>query len=444
LKTTIIQIMVLLTFLQPQIAAGAEIRKSGDGVCILEIVGPIEQGDYEEFVKIAKEEFPGSDGESTRRDIVCLNSPGGSLSEGVLFAKNFLKMGISTVVRANESCFSVCAIMFMMGSFTGDEVKGLSRKLHVKGTLGFHRPYLQIDEQKLVDVKLLALAYDAAFAAALDLISIANTSAPWSADPMMKSDLVEVMLSHIGNEFFYIDNVDKAGRWDIQLYGYTVPKTSTLERAFYSCENTLQWQMGTTKKNTALEFVYLRGYIPTLPINSERNKEGQTVMSITGLDSGYVNENCLITVDAERILGCGFDENTSVSFGSNECTLNTSSKRYSYTTELSQIYAWTTLKELALRSEKQILVARPARCFVFSGTTELDNQLCFAGFGGKVSLDQPTISFLWPSGSKTVLEITKDGPLINGSRAVSNYRQGFDQCFENTISGNVFCFRASK
>jgi len=142
--------------------------------------------------------------------------------------------------------------MFMMGNYTGSEIKGLSRKMHVTSRLGFHRPILPHNFNKSVLAEAPNVIYQAGISAVEELISLANFKALFSTEPMIQADLIREILSHIGNDFFYIDNVDKAGRWGVELYGFQIPKTSQPEQAWYACQNTLRWKLGPTKSNIAL------------------------------------------------------------------------------------------------------------------------------------------------------------------------------------------------
>ncbi|MEP3630988.1 MAG: hypothetical protein ABJN04_13395 [Hyphomicrobiales bacterium] len=439
----IVLITSFLVMAFPNSVTAAVIQKSNDGLCVIEIVGEIKQGDFQSFVNESKRLFPGHDGESSRRDIVCLNSHGGSLAEGVLFSRYFTKNGVATVIRADEDCYSICAVMFMMGSVTGEgEVStGISRKLHVKGTLGFHRPYLPINADFNINVRALTIIYNEGFNSAVDLIALANQLSTWSHEPRMKPDLVEKMLSHVGNDFFVIDNVDKAGRWDITLFGFEPPKMSLIERAFYSCENTLQWKVGTTNSNTALEFLLLnrrRHFFKT-----ETTPQGDKVISIRGLDTGYVEEWCLMREQKEFLAGCGVDQNTSVSMGSNECNLNTSIEHYEYVSDLSQISAWTTLKQLALMSENSLPPFQPAKCYVLEGENTADEEVCFAILNRELFPSVTSVDFTWPSGAKTNIEVSGNNEYINGNRAESKHKEGFSQCFDNSATGKTFCYKAA-
>jgi hypothetical protein len=91
--------------------------------CVLEISGVIKAGDFEDFLVAAKKYLPDSDGDSTTRDTVCLNSNGGSLPEGLKFARYFFDKGVTTVIDDGQVCLSVCALMFMMGATQGEGTK---------------------------------------------------------------------------------------------------------------------------------------------------------------------------------------------------------------------------------------------------------------------------------------------------------------------------------
>ncbi|MGO7690430.1 hypothetical protein ACC696_38560, partial [Rhizobium ruizarguesonis] len=54
---------------------------------------------------------------------------------------------------------------------------------------------------------------------------------------MMKPDLIQAMLSHFGNDLYYIDTVDKAGRFEIELFGGCESTGLTEAQAYYACEN---------------------------------------------------------------------------------------------------------------------------------------------------------------------------------------------------------------
>ena len=272
-------------------ASAAKIEKSKTDLCVVSIVGKIEPGDFEKFLAVAKVNFPGSDPATTEADTVCLDSPGGSLAEGVKFARYFYKEGVGTVIAEGQECYSACAIMFMMGKAEGsEELTFINRKLHVHGKLGFHRPYLKIDLEEPINSKVLPDVYDGALQSALDLVAIANGPAPLSSSPMVKSDLIQLMLEHIGEDVLLIDTVDKAARWDIELIGVAPQKYLSEEQAYYSCQNSLQWRTGLTKDDIK--------YTPKTASEYEseisRIRSGKGIAyHVVGQNAGYFEAGCV-------------------------------------------------------------------------------------------------------------------------------------------------------
>lgn len=247
----VIRVLTMVCVFWSVAASAATIAPADSDRCRILVSGEILEGDFERFLRVAEAAFAGFDGESMSKDVVCLDSPGGSLSEGAKFARHFYKNGVGTVIDDAQECYSACAVIFMMGLAEGPEVRFTNRRLHVNGRLGFNRPYMAPAVDGQISTLALSVAYDAAIQHTLDLIEIANSKPPWSSAAMMESDLLQAMLAHVGNDMFMIDTVDKAGRWEIDLIGLPELGMLTEEQAFYACENALQWQSGTTKENIA-------------------------------------------------------------------------------------------------------------------------------------------------------------------------------------------------
>lgn len=94
--------------------------------------GRIERGDLVDYLNDAyqREEY-------VRR--LCLNSPGGSLSEVLDVVEEF---SFSTRVRTGEECSSACAILFMFGLSPGANSLFPDRILEPGAKLGFHSPFI--------------------------------------------------------------------------------------------------------------------------------------------------------------------------------------------------------------------------------------------------------------------------------------------------------------
>jgi hypothetical protein len=76
-----------------------------------------------------------------------LNSPGGSLVEGLNIGRLLKKFEVATEVRKGEQCLSSCALAFLGGT-TGHVTPGTSpsRSLEIGGQLGFHGFYFDPHE----------------------------------------------------------------------------------------------------------------------------------------------------------------------------------------------------------------------------------------------------------------------------------------------------------
>lgn len=409
----------------------ATITKSSSINCVLAIEGDIRAGDFEKFLEMEKL-FPPHDGESSSNARVCLNSRGGSLTEGVRFAAHFYKNGIGTVVDAGQGCYSSCAIMFMMGVATGDEVSFVNRRLHIHGSLGFHRPYINIKSEGPAEPETLSAAYDNALKSALDLIALANSKAPWSREPVLKPDLLQAMLQHVGRDMFEIDTVDKAGRWDVELFGHRDPALLTEEQAYYACQNSLTWPSSLTTDDITFND-QLRGGVKRVD-----TPDATPAFQVEGYNNGYVYAGCIISSRGGALYGCGIDETTSVILGSGNCDETNFTDR-SHTLNLISVHNPTTAKS----SLGDLIASKSARCAVLKGPETIDDEPCdveeIALAGAGLPDAKAVTHYKWPSGGRTVVVHYEGRIEINGVRTEETRRPGLGLCYHNSNTGNLFC-----
>lgn len=444
--TAFFAVALTLPAIFPGSTYGATITKSNNDVCVLQLEGEIVAGDFERFMQLAATNFKGVDGESSSADTICLNSPGGSVLEGVKLAKQFYKQGVGTVIPAGAECHSMCAIMFMMGIAQGPEVNFVNRKLHVTGALGFHRPYLALDSDELVSARALPIAHDWAMEAMMELMILANGQVPWSASTMMRPDLIQLMLTHVGDDFYYIDTVEKAGRFEIELFGYDKPTELTEERAYYACENSFHWQVGLIGKDTDYaDLVQSVGAYQTVS-KIVQDKGSLRIYSVTSGDAGYSEAGCLIGQKDDYFLGCGFNGMYSISLGLSQCTLADFEERSQWVSPLAAFKPSTPIRMLAANKPPHQIETKTAgsgTCLVISPTGAVEQDPCQArpisarnGAGQEFA----GVEFIWPSGSKTVL--VKDGTnlTLNGKPAYAVPEGSYTLCVVNGDTGNRFCF----
>lgn len=429
-------------------ARAATITTIKDDICVLKLDGDIGEGDFQRFLALAEKAYEGSDDrESSAPDTICLNSGGGSVHEGLKFAQYFYNQGVGTVVPAKAECYSMCALMFMMGLARGGEVNFANRRLHVTGTLGFHRPYLAIDTDELFSARDLSGAYDMALESMMKIMILTNSPIPWSGSTMMRQDLIHMMLTHVGNDFFYIDTVEKAGRFDIELFGYTKPTELTEEKAYYACENLFHWQVGLVGNET--DYSKNKDTYGSEGSKLVENRSDRKVYSVISNDAGYHEASCLIGQKEGYFFGCGYNGYYDVSIGLGRCDLKDFEERSHWLSPLALFKPTTPIRQLtaapmpAKQPKSQPQVNSMGMCAVIAPSGAIEREPCQAGFTSTTLSGKrfEGLEFIWPSGSKTVLLKNGDNFILNGEPAFAMPDTNYTFCFVNSQTKNRFCFK---
>ena len=308
----------------------AELELRIHGPCNFAITGEIERGDFETLVAsldqlIIQNEMGWTDG--TR---VCLDSPGGSVYEGVRIARFFYEEGISTYVGEGAICHSICAVMFMMGTVRGDEIARHHRTLHVHGSLGFHRIYTTLEDARDYTSGDMNEMFDFGVEGVLELMSLANLRNPAGYGRMIHPDLFALMLDTPSWEMELVDTVEEVIGFDIMLDGVAPFAAPTRVHFNNACENalgartlipTLQYGWG-PMSGAVFAFEPISAHALWLSTEAEvTSLEGEILYRVQSLRSGYYTSNCTVKlgqhVDSPRVLLCARDGRTQVSIG--EC-----------------------------------------------------------------------------------------------------------------------------
>ncbi|WP_417207171.1 hypothetical protein [Antarctobacter sp.] len=153
-----------LTLLTPPAeAAEFEVLNTHPEGCNVMLSGQISDGDRDRLTQV----IPRSDDlfDHTGSPItLCLNSPGGSLLEGLEIAAYLRGTGIRSHVAAGDRCLSACALAFLGGTFFSVEdglIPHRGRSIHARAVLGFHRPQLDTSSRQFSDA-LIHSAFDTA------------------------------------------------------------------------------------------------------------------------------------------------------------------------------------------------------------------------------------------------------------------------------------------
>jgi hypothetical protein len=206
--------------------------KPGTSVCQLVLSGSIEEGDADRL-NAALDALGNREGRGVR---LCLNSPGGNYDEGVKLIDVVLKRGdIGTVIDRGAQCFSACAFLFLAGSTPRSEDGELAadRTLDVRGTLGFHAPYLPAEPG--ADA---AQSTDANFrrgvGAIAKLLEIDKRE-------LFPRGLLARALQVGPDDILLVDTIEKAGVWSIDLKGYKAPAALSARMLDQACRNLDMW-----------------------------------------------------------------------------------------------------------------------------------------------------------------------------------------------------------
>jgi ATP-dependent protease ClpP protease subunit len=147
---------------------------------------------------------------------ICLRSDGGSFNEALKIIDAIAQArSVVTMVEANQSCFSACALIFLAGQYGGgDGYLQPMRFMHVTAKIGFHAPAISAGSQNF-DAKTAEQFYRGGVQAIAKLLEKDTRLYP--------KELLTRALQVEPNSFLMVSRVEHAARWNIGLYGYKVP-----------------------------------------------------------------------------------------------------------------------------------------------------------------------------------------------------------------------------
>ncbi len=214
---------------------GAEVGPGNVPVCELKIEGTIEAGDSEKL-SAALNALGAAGGFDSRNVSLCLNSLGGNYDEALKLMTTLLTVtNVGTIVDAGAECYSACAFLFLAGNAQRSEDGELApnRTLDVRGTLGFHAPYLQTGTG--TDVTAATIEnFRRGVGAIAKMLEIDRRE-------LIPRGLLAKALQVRSNELLYVDTIEKVGVWSIKLKGYRPPASLTSRMLDQACRNKDMW-----------------------------------------------------------------------------------------------------------------------------------------------------------------------------------------------------------
>jgi hypothetical protein len=216
-------------------ARGAEVGPGHAPVCELKLEGAIEAGDSEKL-SAALSALGAAGGFDSREVSLCLNSLGGNYDEALKLMTTLLTFtNVATIVDAGAECYSACAFLFLAGNAQRSEDGELApnRTLDVRGTLGFHAPYLQTGTG--TDVAAATIEnFRRGVSAIAKMLEIDRRE-------LIPRGLLARALQVRSNELLYVDTIEKVGVWSIKLKGYKPPAALTSRMIDQACRNKDMW-----------------------------------------------------------------------------------------------------------------------------------------------------------------------------------------------------------
>jgi len=192
---------------------------------------------------------------------LCLNSPGGHYEEGLAIARYLLDDGrIATIVEAGAECYSACALIFMAGSALGYRTVGPSRWLNINGKLGFHSAFYKREfftgKQFTGDqiLKYFREGQETARLALKTFDRLTYNRQFSKVKPWVRTSLFMEMWVHEADTLLMIDNVDKAGRWGIDIFGHAKISTPTSEQVQTACTSEARWYIDLSASVDSLDW----------------------------------------------------------------------------------------------------------------------------------------------------------------------------------------------
>lgn len=166
---------------------------------------------------------------------ICLNSPGGNLSEAFRLFDAFSKLTIGTAIPRGGECESACAVAFLGGRFLhisgqgGNVTEGKARWLDVSGRLGVHAPKLDVLSLN-PDNEAISRAYGDAVRQNAELLSRLTED---------EYPIATRIVSTPPTEMFYYETVDDSLSIDVEIAGTSKPREIGPRHVVSACQNAI-------------------------------------------------------------------------------------------------------------------------------------------------------------------------------------------------------------
>lgn len=242
--------------------------------CEIILSGPIVEGDAERLQALIDEVLRTTSPEKRKETAyrLCLNSPGGSFVEAVQLVQLIQgEFDLGTAIAEGHSCESACAVVFMAGGvvssmFMEIPLEFVRPVMHPRAKLGFHAPSIEISEGQYSEAQV-SQAWDIALFVVSQIIQMQKPTPEGVVKFFLNSELLIKMLSTPASSMFYIETVESAHEYDINIYPVGVNSQSPFEAFWNGCNEDFYVSGGEQQPNilrwlssTKIEAQYVRGF----------------------------------------------------------------------------------------------------------------------------------------------------------------------------------------
>ncbi|MBY6113462.1 hypothetical protein KUW09_04000 [Mameliella alba] len=410
-------IWIVAVFLCLSSAVPAATVQEGAAPCDFTLDGSITAGDFDKLAAFRTNPDTWYKDGLYWEPTLCLNSPGGSLSEGAKIARFVYDTGLQTRIGNGSACYSVCAIIFMMGNkHSGPTTVEETRTLHIGGDLAFHSPSITIDGSQSYGADELRLAYELGVESILNIVELANLQRRYESGAMMHPGLIGALLDTPANQLFHITTIEQALSWDIGLEGVPEHLPQMDVQRLMTCENALsRGYRRPSEIYGGTDNHFLTADVFALaPLSTTAQYRLFWDYQPEDLDHGLVFSfrywdlpvECRVKLDNGKVEVCGFDSRFQLEIG--DCQ----SDRFVRLPHYARYHPQTEFRTLD-RTGISADILRAARCSwrSVSGAT-LREEACTQAIDMFQRADRKFArhTLHWPNGERTVVEIaTKPG-----------------------------------
>lgn len=230
-------------------AQAAEITEVSSELCDFSLTGEIKNGDAKELRRSRRAVQEFVNGSSIK---LCLDSPGGSLTEGLKLFKEIWGMNIKTHVLPGAQCESACALAFLGGSYTmgTGQTRAMRREIWPDGRLGFHGPRLIFPAEQSFPGAQVSKAFEVALEIAAKMFELNRLED--RGDSALTDHLLHQFLLTSPDNMYDIETVGDVILSDITLNGVDYSNIDVKEVFLNVCNN-----------------IYLEGEFPLLEGHTE-------------------------------------------------------------------------------------------------------------------------------------------------------------------------------